>query len=583
MAGKSIVRELVTVWGFDIDEKPINDIEDSVRSIKSTIKQMTIAVGAAAAGVGFLLREAGEDEQTKIAFETMLGSADLALKKINELKEFAAKTPFELRGIKVAARRLLAFNFSAEELMPTLKALGDLTAGLGVERMPQLILALGQVKAATKLRGQELRQFTEAGVPLISELAKVLGKPEKEIQNLVSAGKVGFEDVRKALFQLTEEGGRFNNLMAKQSKSLFGLWSNVKDIINIISIEIGNKILPEAKAVLKEFLKWLDVNRELLKENIGEFFKGLIKFIKNTIKVLKPFALAIHGVVKAFGGWNKVLEKTMELFLAFGAFKLLIAIGKITTGIWLVVSAFKAMGAAAILAQAKLLAIPLAIGAIIVAIGLIIEDIVTFFQGGKSVFGLLLDALSKFSDEIINIFAVMFGPIAQIIFSVKDLIISEFEDIVNFAENSADKIKQSFSSLFNWFQNKIEETGMGKILSILGKTISPTLGLISPAIQAAQGVIGGSDQVEVFQNTIDANNQVESFQNAPITGMGSTPFKSEKDQNKVVNVKANNKLELNVTGMNPDDAKEVLSTTVLDEMGVMLRETVRDGESQIER
>ncbi len=172
-------------------------------------------------------------EQAGIAFKVMTGSAEVAAKHLNDLKQLSKESAiFELADVLEFSKRLQAMSFSADEATQTLKVLGDIGAGVGKEKLPQLVLALGQVKAATRLTGNELRQFTEAGVPLLDELAKAYGKSAQEIRELVEDGKVGFESVRFVLEGLVEEGGRFNNLNEEQRKSFSGAMNEIKESLS---------------------------------------------------------------------------------------------------------------------------------------------------------------------------------------------------------------------------------------------------------------------------------------------------------------------------------------------------------------
>jgi tape measure domain-containing protein len=140
------------------------------------------AVFTAAVGAGFTLvakqalESAAAFEQNRIAFETMLGNADAARALLKEISDFAMATPFELPQLVESSKKLLAYNVAAKDIIPTMKMLGDITSGVGTEKLPQLILAFGQVKAATKLTGAELRQFSEAGVPLLQALVDQANK-----------------------------------------------------------------------------------------------------------------------------------------------------------------------------------------------------------------------------------------------------------------------------------------------------------------------------------------------------------------------------------------------------------------------
>lgn len=185
-----------------------------------------------------VVRIRGEFQQLGIALETMLGSKAKSDRLQSEIVSMAAKTPFSLQEVAQGVKQLLAYQESQESVIDTTKRLGDISAGLGVP-IGRLIMAYGQVRAKGRLMGDDLRQFTEAGIPMIAELAKHFGVTQDKINDMVSAGKVGFDDVRAVLLKLTDEGGMFFNLMEKQSKSLTGMVSNLGDAWERMLNQIG--------------------------------------------------------------------------------------------------------------------------------------------------------------------------------------------------------------------------------------------------------------------------------------------------------------------------------------------------------
>ena len=177
-------------------------------------------------------------QQLEISFGTMLKSKEKANALMAQMTDLAAKTPFGLEEVSEGAKRLLAFQVPAEEVTETLRRMGDVAAGLGVP-MGQLIHVYGQVKAKGKLMTDDLYQFMNAGIPIIAELSKVVGKSETEIKDMVSAGKIGFPEVQAVIKNMTNEGGLFFNLMAEQSKSLGGQISNLGDSFDQMLNDIG--------------------------------------------------------------------------------------------------------------------------------------------------------------------------------------------------------------------------------------------------------------------------------------------------------------------------------------------------------
>ena len=177
-------------------------------------------------------------QQLEISFGTMLKSKEKANALMAQMADLAAKTPFGLEEVSEGAKRLLAFQVPAEEVTETLRRMGDVASGLGVP-MGQLIHVYGQVKAQGKLMTNDLYQFMNAGIPIIAELSKVVGKSETEIKDMVSAGKIGFPEVQAVIKNMTNEGGLFFNLMAEQSKSLGGQISNLGDSFDQMLNDIG--------------------------------------------------------------------------------------------------------------------------------------------------------------------------------------------------------------------------------------------------------------------------------------------------------------------------------------------------------
>lgn len=180
----------------------------------------------------------GEFQQLGIAFEVMLGSKEKADKLMQEQIAFAAKTPFTLTDVATNTKQLLAMGIATEKVMATMKALGDVAAGTSVP-IARVAINYGQVATIGKLQGRELRDFAMAGIPLMDELAKNLGKAKSEIEEMVSAGQIGFPEVERAFQTMAGEGGKFYNLMERQNSSVTGQISNLTDKLQVMFNEIG--------------------------------------------------------------------------------------------------------------------------------------------------------------------------------------------------------------------------------------------------------------------------------------------------------------------------------------------------------
>ena len=178
---------------------------------------------------------------------------------LQDLSDFAAKTPFELPEVRQNAKQLLAMGVSAENIIPTLKALGDAAAGTGAD-MTRLAMNYGQVITQGHLTGRELRDFLVNGIPLLDELAKNAGKSKEEIQNMISSGQISANDVTKAFETMTSEGGKFENLMYKQSATFTGLVSNFQDQLSQMGERIGTGFLPVLKSAVDGLTELVEKN-----------------------------------------------------------------------------------------------------------------------------------------------------------------------------------------------------------------------------------------------------------------------------------------------------------------------------------
>jgi len=291
------------------------DTQNQTRTMDSAFKSLSIgiasyfSIGAIKSFVTELINVRGEFQKTEIAFSTMLGNAGDAKALMGQMVELAAKTPFSLQDVSSGAKQLLAFQVPANEVVDTLTRMGNIAAGLSIP-LSRINLVYGQVKAKGKLMGDDLRQFTEAGIPMVAELAKKFNKTTAEISAMVSAGKIGFKDVKDVLFSMTNEGGMFFNLMEKQSQSLSGLISNLGDTWD----QMLNKIGQSQEGALADGIKGLtyliehyqEVGKVLLTlvEIYGAYRAALILTSVLQTRVATP------AVIQGFANLIKIIQGT---------------------------------------------------------------------------------------------------------------------------------------------------------------------------------------------------------------------------------------------------------------------------------
>jgi len=310
----------ITIRAIDKFSNTFRKANTGMGILKASFKAGAIAVasvGVAMVGLGVAVTKvAGDFEQTQVAFTTMLGSAEEADKFLKELADFAKKTPFELKGVELAARQLMAVGFEADDVLPVLTDVGNIAAGLGLgqEGLQRLILNLGQVQAQGKLTGRELRDFAVAGIPLLDELAKELGITTEEVQALVSAGKIETETVLKVFNNMASAGGRFADLMEKQAKTVQGRFSNLKDTLTILGREIGQMLLPIVGQLADTFLNDIIPAIQPLIPLIGEFLVGALKAIVPILpKLTELLSRFINFSIGLFEALGPLIEPLTEI------------------------------------------------------------------------------------------------------------------------------------------------------------------------------------------------------------------------------------------------------------------------------
>ena len=221
-------------------------VEQQGQSIENVFNRIKSVASVAFAGftakeiISTLGTVRGEFQQFEIAFETMLGNGQKAKGMISDLANLAATTPFDMKGVVNGAKQLLAYGFAANEITDTMRRLGDVSAGLGLN-LQDLTWLYGTTMVQGRLFTRDLMQFTGRGIPLTEELAKQFGVTKDKVSELVTAGKVGFPEVKKAIESLTNEGGKFGGLMEKQSHSITGQISNIQDTIEMAINDLGTQ------------------------------------------------------------------------------------------------------------------------------------------------------------------------------------------------------------------------------------------------------------------------------------------------------------------------------------------------------
>lgn len=221
----------------------------------------------------------GEFQKQRIALTSILGDSMKAETIFNRIKDLAVVSPFQFKELASYAKQLSAYSIPYEELYDTTKRLADISAGVGVD-MGRIILAYGQVRSAAFLRGQELRQFTEAGIPLVDELAKRFTKltgvvtSAGDVFDKISRKEVSFGMVKDVLWDLTNEGGKFYNMQEALAESLAGKWSNLQDAWDVMMADIAESnsgVLSDSLELLTDLMNHWEAVAAILGSLVGAY------------------------------------------------------------------------------------------------------------------------------------------------------------------------------------------------------------------------------------------------------------------------------------------------------------------------
>lgn len=289
VSAQAMERRIKDFSNTAIDE--VGSVEDSFRLMAERAGQY-ISYYLVGQGMKSLLSSIvmtrGQFQQLEIAFETMLGSGSKAQELMGQMIDTAAKTPFDLMGVAEGAKQLMAYGVSADKVNDTLVRLGNIASGLSIP-LNDIVYLYGTTMVQGRLYAQDVRQFTGRGIPLVKELAEKYGVTADKINEMVSAGKIGFPEVEEVLNKMTNAGGQFYNLMEKQSASLTGQIANLEDA-------------------------WDTVLNDWGKSNEGLFSGAiagatyLVEHMDTLVRILKAVAIG-YGSVKAAIVLNSVATK----------------------------------------------------------------------------------------------------------------------------------------------------------------------------------------------------------------------------------------------------------------------------------
>lgn len=297
-------------------EKGMKNVQNQIKTSSGAVSVFTgnlaaMATGSVINGLSSLTRNIGslgiaaiqnasKIETMTTQLGTLTGSTEVAQKTIESLQRFAASTPFQLDGLVKTSSQLISFGFQAENIEDKLQKIGDVAAATGTP-LSDLGLIFGQVSASGKLTGERLLQLQERGIPILSALGKEFGKTDAEIRDMVTQGIVSFDDFERAFNSLSEEGGVAFGGMQKQSETLEGKLSTLKDNFFLLSSSIGKAFLPVIKDAVTEMIGFIQtINLKTIQDYIVKGILVAADSFGYLVSKINPVATAINGIYNAF-------------------------------------------------------------------------------------------------------------------------------------------------------------------------------------------------------------------------------------------------------------------------------------------
>lgn len=454
------------------------DLSDMAKKIKTGLKV------TATAGAGFIaaLGKIGLDYNAQMEtyttnFEVMLGDAEAAQKKVNEISDMAAKTPFELTDLASATQTLLAFNVASDDTNTVLQQLGDISLG-NTQKLDSLTRAYGKMNASQKVTLEDINMMIDAGYNPLLNIQQKTGESMEELYARISDGEVAFSEIQEAISMATSEGGQFYQGMEKASQTTQGLVSTLQDVV---------------KSKAGEFFQGVS-------DKIKEALPNVISFVEN-INVTEV-ANTIKGLYDRFVELSPVIAGVTAAVVAF---RTAMTIAVIVESVTKAITAFKIANDAATLSQALLNAAMNANPFVL---------IVTLIAGVVTALVTLWNTNEGFRNAVINIW----NAVKQFISSAIKAIVGFFEDLVEFITSLPQKIKEIFDDIVQ----KALDLGKNIVDSIINGISAAWEGLKS-WFNGLWDSLFGNRTANVTVNTTE-NRTVRTINGSHASGLTYVPF-----------------------------------------------------------
>lgn len=530
-----VIRELVTLLGFKADDKAFKEYDRQFGKLKDSARQLSIfaaAAGGAIFGLAKTTANAGD-----VARKTAQGLG-LTTEAFQELA-FAAK----INGVEQDQ-----FRAALSQMTAKLREAGGGT-GMAAESFKKLGVEVkdsnGQIRNTDLVLGdlaEALSKLPDGAQKTALAMSTIGEESGSRLIPFLNQGRAGIEALRKEAIEL---GIVLSDDTAKASEEFNDSLTRAQSAMTGLRNIIGGPLLKALTPMIKEFTNYIKLNKDIIKQNMEGVFEGLFGVLKGIFGTLGGLLKLIANVSKAFGGLGNVIKFVTFAFVGFKAATILVAIGGMVMNL---AKAFSFMGNAALLAQAKAIALPLAIGAaiagIIALVALAVEDIVAFFDGRDSLTGRIVQAFNDIFPELEEWFGNLtglFGTAGKVLITT---LLTPLRAIVNGFKTIVDVV--------DIFRGKI---GIGDALKNAGNRFLNTIGLTDGSLGSALGM--------------DSENTIGNV--ASSLGMAS-PASVSNTSNAQNNVNINSPVNVSVPEGTPPG-----------EVGDRVYQGVRDGLAQVLR
>lgn len=501
------VRELLTTWGFETDTKPLESLNKSLSDVKTTV---TLIGAQAIASAGALFGLANSVATTGDEFAKTASRMGINVETLQEYSHVAQLAGSSTQEMNTSLESLTLGISEARKgggkLIEPLIRLNQLTG-------KDLLTNLGSADDTMLKLADTFAQMTDDTEK--AELAtKIFGGTGLQMVNVLNQGSAAILKQRREARDL---GIVLSQKAAKQAEQFKDSLLRTQGVITGIKNTIGVELFPIVMEFMESFRAWIDLNKVFIKSTLTKALRGMAEWLKKLIDLVQKMSKVMGAMIRTLGGFENIVRMATFALIAFTGIKFLSAIGNMTLAIRGGMAAFRALGNEALIANAKMMLMPILVGAAIAALFLIIDDIVAFFQGRDSITGKIIESL-----EGIDIAQILGDALDQASIVVKDFTdtvqewisgMFDFEDpgpkIAEFVEGALTKVSEFFDGLsFDNFGQRLAEaienvflgeSLLGKIMGFvvtvfegIGNILIATIGgIIDTALKILGGIGGG--------------------------------------------------------------------------------------------